>query len=318
VYQFWTPFLTDLFGNPDGSPQALVFSDDHGRTWSQPVSVTLPHANTQNSQPMLLRNGTLVDAFIDFGPNASDEGSEAAAARTGHSHAETKAVTPAAEFVPVFTTAVSTDGGSTWRPGGNITRDLGDGPPGFRCCLMSATSDPITGRLYAAWNAVDTTKVKLSSSTDGKKWSAPVTANRPTSAALGVNVDVSAYRGAVAVSYGITNADTTNGKFGRQLLFLSRDAGAHFLDPVVLGPRIDYAYAAQAGGIFPGDYIGSAMTGGQLYTVWMVSGTPPEAAAKYHQVMWSASLDINTSPVRQTSTAPDELAALAHPYQTDR
>ena len=66
LYQFWTPFLTDMFGNADGSPQALVFSDDHGRTWSQPVSVTSPHANTQNSQPMLLRNGTLVDAYHRF------------------------------------------------------------------------------------------------------------------------------------------------------------------------------------------------------------------------------------------------------------
>ena len=26
LYQFWTPFLTDPFGNPDGSPQAVVWS----------------------------------------------------------------------------------------------------------------------------------------------------------------------------------------------------------------------------------------------------------------------------------------------------
>jgi hypothetical protein len=312
LYQFWTPFLTDLFGNADGSPQALVFSDDHGRTWSQPVSVTSPHANTQNSQPMLLRNGTLVDAYIDYGPNASDEGSEAAAARTGHRQAAAQSAAPAVRFVPVFTTAVSTDGGLTWHPGGNITRDLGDGPPGFRCCLTSGTSDPITGRLYAAWNAVDTTKVKLSSSTDGKKWSKPVTVNRPTAAALGVNADVSAYRGSVAVSYGVTNTNTKNGRFGRQLLSLSRDAGGHFLDPVILGPRTNYAYAAQSRGIFPGDYIGTAMTGGRLYTVWMVAGTPPATSAKYHQVMWAAVLDTNPAPARRAAAPSDEVWALVH------
>ena len=172
---------------------------------------------------------------------------------------------------------------------------------------------PITGRLYAAWNAVDPTKVRLSSSTDGKKWSAPVVVNRPSAAALGVNVDVSAYRGSVTVSYGVTNTDTTHGRFGRQLLSLSRDGGAHFLDPVVLGPRIDYAYAAIADGIFPGDYIGSAMATGRIYTVWMVSGTPPKVTAKYHQVMWAAALDSNPNPVRRTATSPGEAAALAHP-----
>ena len=250
---------------------------------------------------------------IDFGPNASDEGSEAAAARIGHHQSAARSAAPAAQFVPVFTTAVSTDGGSTWHPGGNITRDLGDGPPGFRCCLTSATSDPITGRLYAAWNAVDTTRVKLSSSTDGKKWSKPVTVNRPVAAALGVNADVSAYAGSVAVSYGVTNTNTKNGRFGRQLLSLSRDAGAHFLDPVILGPRINYAYAARADGIFPGDYIGTAMTAGRLYTVWMVAGTPPSKTAKYHQVMWAADLDTNPAPARRAAAPSDEVWALAHP-----
>jgi len=71
LYQFWTPFLTDIFGNSDGSPQALVYSDDSGRTWSQPVSVSPPHANSQNSQPMLRPNGHLVDAYLDYGPAAA-------------------------------------------------------------------------------------------------------------------------------------------------------------------------------------------------------------------------------------------------------
>ena len=54
------------FGNPDGSPQAVVWSDDHGRTWSSPVNVTAPQATTQNSQPMIAHNGAIaLKAFLD-------------------------------------------------------------------------------------------------------------------------------------------------------------------------------------------------------------------------------------------------------------
>src|SRR4051812_12146167 len=72
IYQFWTPFLTDMFGNADGSPQALVYSDDHGQTWSAPVAVSAPHANTQNSTPMVQPDGTIVDAYIDYGNQAQE------------------------------------------------------------------------------------------------------------------------------------------------------------------------------------------------------------------------------------------------------
>jgi len=263
---------------------------------------------------MVLPNGTLVDAYIDFGPNGSGEGSEAAEARSGHVQAQSpgQSVAAAAEFVPVFTTAVSTDGGATWHRGGDITRDLGDGPAGFRCCLPSATADPITGRLYATWNAVDITKVRLSSSTNGKKWSTPVTVNRPTATLQGVNADVSAYRGTVAVSYGVTNTDTRNGRFGRQLVSLSYDAGAHFGNPVVLGPKINYRYAAQSRGIFPGDYIGTALRGNRFYTAWMVSTEPAVETVKYHQVMWAATLDTKGAPASR-SAAPSIAAGLVGP-----
>ena len=41
------------------SPQWVSWSDDRGATWSTPVPVTAPHANTQDSQPMLRPDGTL-------------------------------------------------------------------------------------------------------------------------------------------------------------------------------------------------------------------------------------------------------------------
>jgi len=316
LYQFWTPFLTDMFGNPDGSPQALVWSDDGGTTWSDPVNVTAPHANTQNSQPMLRPDGTIVDAYLDYGPNGSAEGPEAAAARASANRAAPAArhaspTAGASITYPVLTTATSHDGGATWNRSSAITRDLGDGPPGFRCCLASATADPVTGTLYAAWNSKNVATVKLSKSTDGRTWSSPVVANRPTPSVLGVNVDVSAYAGSVSVSYGLTNADTSSGRFGRQFVATSRDGGTRFLAPTAIGPQINYAYAAFAEGVFPGDYIGSAMTRGRLYTVWVVASTPPRPGAKYHQVLYGASFDTTRSPV--AAAAPDEQSQVLRP-----
>lgn len=319
VYQFWTPFLTDIFGNPDGSPQALVWSDDGGRTWTNPVNVSAPHANSQDSQPMVQPDGTLVDAYIDYGPNGSAEGPEVAGLRASARHAAPPATASAsrsgaAAAYPVVTSVISKDGGSTWKPGGTVTRDLGGGPVGFRCCLISTTVDPISGRMFATWNSADASKVKLSWSQDGLNWSAPVVVNRPTSSLLGVNSDVSAYDGTVSVSFGLTNADITNGRFGRQFVATSRDGGRHFLAPTAVGPQINYAYAAQARGIFPGDYIGSAMSKTRLYAVWAVSSTPPTAGAKFHQVLFGATFDTLTTPVRASSAvAVDERSAVMNP-----
>lgn len=297
IYQFWTPFLADIFGHPQGSPQALVYSDDHGRTWSQPVAVSRPHANSQNSQPMIQPDGTLVDAFLDYGPDAADEGSEAAEARKGDlsaipqsSSASATTRAGADAFKPVFTTVKSTDGGRTWHPGGAITTDLG-GPSDFRCCLMSATADAVTGTLYASWNAANAKQVRLSSSTDGVHWSTPVVVNRPTATMLGINSDVAAYDGTVSVSFGLTNADASHGRFGQQFVATSSDGGRTFSVPTAVGPRINYAYAAFARGIFPGDYIGTAMTKGRLYAVWCVSSKPATAGATYHQVVYGAVFD---------------------------
>lgn len=318
LYQFWTPFLSDLFGNYDGSPQALVWSDDRGATWSRPVNVSSPHANTQNSQPMLLPNGTIVDAYLDYGPNGSDEGPEAAEAREaakGTAPAPRTATPKAAGAgaYPVLATVISRDGGATWQPGGTITRDLGGGPSGFRCCLPSAIADPVTGSMYATWNSANNAAaVKLSSSTDGRTWTTPVVVNRPAASLVGLNADVSAYAGTVSVSFGLTNKDTSTGRFGRQFVATSRDGGAHFLAPTAVGPQVDYAYAAYARGIFPGDYIGTAMTRGRLYAVWAVSSAPDNAGARYHQVIYGASFDSDRSPVAATP-ATDERSAVLSP-----
>jgi hypothetical protein len=103
----------------------------------------------------------------------------------------------ASEPFPALVTARSTDGGASWSPAGLITRDLGDGPSGFRCCLPSAVVDPNDGMMYASWNSLDATKVKLSSSRNGTDWTPPVVVNDPTPALLGVSSDVTAHGGMV-------------------------------------------------------------------------------------------------------------------------
>ncbi len=127
--------------------------------------------------------------------------------------------------------------------------------------------------------------------------------NRPDKAQLGVSSDVSAYDGTVTVAYGLTNAATGSGRFGRQFVATSRDGGRHFAPPTAVGPQIDYKYAAVADGIFPGDYVGTAITKGRLYAVWAVSSKPPTSGAKYHQVIYGASFDTNRTPVEAASPA---------------
>jgi hypothetical protein len=303
LYQFWTPVLTDVFGNPDGSPQAVSWSDDHGRTWTAPVAVTAPHANTENSQPMPLPDGTVVLSYLDFGSQPGREGGEAA---RGIPSRRARGPRLAEQPGLQVATRISHDGGRTWTPGGVITRDLGGGnldgmPAGVRCCLPSAVSDPVTGRMYAAWSAAGGHRLLLSSSTDGSHWSPPRRINPASGDAFGVNVDVSAYRGTVGVSYGLTNADASRGRFARQYAVISPDSGAHWSAPAVVGPRSNYRFAAQARGIFPGDYIGTALNRDRLYAVWCVAGKPRKAGAAFR------SIRSNTPPPSTPARACDAL-----------
>ena len=288
LYQFWTVFLTDPFGNPDGSPQAMVYSDTQGRTWSRPVAVSAPHANTQNSTPMVRPDGAVVDAFIDYGKEAQDNED------TEFRHHESRITAvrrSASSGGPVIRTAVSADGGRSFRRGATVTDDVGEGPNGIRCCLDSATADATTGRLYVAWTSNDLSKVRISSSVDGTRWSTPTEVNRPSSSLYAVNADVAAGAGTVAVSYGLTNAHTAGGRRAQQYVALSGNGGRSFPTVIGVGPRSNYAYAAEAGGIFPGDYIGTSIApDGRLYAVWCVSSKPPTARAEYHQVVYDAVL----------------------------
>src|SRR3954468_1767986 len=70
IYQFWSSFL------PTEVQQRVRWSDDHAKTWSKDRVIT-PGATggTQNSQPVVLNDGTVVDTYLDY--TFSDEAIEA-------------------------------------------------------------------------------------------------------------------------------------------------------------------------------------------------------------------------------------------------
>jgi hypothetical protein len=138
--------------------------------------------------------------------------------------------------------------------------------------------------MYATWISPDSASVVLEHSTDGLNWSAPVTVTPPTPGHDYVNVDVTAYRGKVFVSTGLRSGD-----FVQQEL-LASSGGTQFGAPIALGPVSDLTYAAEAGGKFPGDYIGSSATRNRLFLVWCRSSQPSDPTAIYHQVVWGATL----------------------------
>lgn len=293
IYQFWTPFLYDADGNNTGALQVVRWSDNKGRTWSPTVNLTADGTFSQNSQPMIKPDGAVVDAYLDFGTSGGREGPEARegdeAARTLASPALASSAAAAAVQGDLFVARTSRDGGATWSDPVSITHDAGEGPDGIRCCLPSATADPITGRLFATWNSADPTVVRLAQSFDGTHWSAAVDVARSPAGFDQVNADVTAYAGEVFVSFGTRNTAVQNGRFVQQRLATSFD-GNHFAAPIPLGPVSDLRYAAFAGGLFPGDYIGTASTRGRVYAVWCVSSAPADPAAQYHQVVYGATL----------------------------
>lgn len=286
IYQFWTPFLFSASGKYLGSPQAVRFSDDQGRHWSSTSYVTGSRSSTQNSQPMVRPDGSLVDRYLSYPPGEVGD-------RPERPLAPGQALRAGKGTVRIQARS-SADGGRTWSDAVTVGTNYGGGPRGIRCCLPSATADPDTHRLYVGWEAArpdGSRAVVLSSSTDGRHWSAPATVNgSPADHALQyVNVDVAAGGGTVFVSYARRDPRVAGGRYLQQQLVSSADGGRNFRAPLSLGPLSDLRYAAQAGGVFPGDYIGSAISGHRLYTVWARSTRPP-GGAEFNQSLFAAAV----------------------------
>jgi hypothetical protein len=287
LYQFWTPFLYDADGNNTAAIQVVRWSDNHGRTWSRTVNVSAADRYSQNSQPMIKPDGTIVDTYLDYGTAAGEEGPESRIGQDADRQA-----TPAAEAPPADTIVARTshNGGATWSASATITTQAGEGPEGIRCCLPSASADPITGRMFTAWISPASDAVMLSQSFDGTHWSAASRVTPAPSAGRDyINVDVAAYRGQVFVANSTRDTTVQDGRFVQQQLSVSSD-GRQFAAPIKLGPLSDLNYAAEAGGKFPGDYMGTAATHGRVYAVWCRSSAPSDPNAKYHQTVYGATL----------------------------
>jgi hypothetical protein len=289
LYQFWTPFLT-VGGKPAGSPQVVRWSDDQGRTWSATHIVSGPHANTQNSQPVIQPDGTITDVYMNFGPHSAGDGVR------GNIPGEHQGIRrSAAAGSGVWLVArTSRDGGAAWSSESLVAKNIGGGPAGIRCCLPATAGDPVTGEMYTAWEgngpgAMD--PVWLSRSADGLSWSKPVQVSRdPSPTIQHVNVTVTAYGGKVFVPYGTRNTAVASGNLVQQQLSSSSNGGASFGPPLSLGPLSNLTYAAVAGGKFPGDYIGASATASRLTLAWCLSSKPPNPDRAYHQTLYAAVL----------------------------
>jgi hypothetical protein len=266
LYVFWTPFIYS-HGVNTGAPQVVRWSDDRGASWSATHLVTGKNEFTQNSQPMIQPDGRLPDVYLHY-PNATSNSAKLLA-RTSDS------------------------GGFAWSAASTVAFDIGVGPRDIRCCLPASSADFVTGALYTTWIAEGAGEtVLLSKSSDGSHWSAPiaVTHSGTDKTIQHVNVDVAAYHGRVFVSYATRDLTLSSGRYLQQDLSSSYDAGRSFGSPLPLGPLSDLKYAAVAGGLFPGDYIGLSATDSVVATAWCVSSTPPSPFAAYHQVLWAAEL----------------------------
>ena len=291
-----------------GSPQAVRWSDDKGATWSRTTYVTPRDHGTQNSQPMIRADGSIVDTFYDFGaggrsPDLVPGGApESVPGMHAAPRGRALVAAPIDASGPIIA-ASSTDGGQTWSTGTEVTNLGGGYADDVRCCLFGADIDALSGRMHVAWlgGVGDTDPVYESFSDDGTQWSSPVRVSRgDVSGIQNVNVDVSARGGKVYISYGKRRQPGHDGGFVQQQVAVSADGGVQFRAPIQIGPVSELKYAAQAGGYFPGDYIGTAISKNLLYVVYAVSSKPAASSGSpYHQVIWGTTLRSMTGPASE-------------------
>ena len=298
LYQFWTPFIAS--GRHFlGAPQAVRWSDDKGSTWSATAYVTATNNVTQNSQPMILADGTIVDTYYDYGVGAPAPDAVPGAAPSPHARWPARRQCdggrrPHAGITGPIFAARSIDGGATWQQVGQVTNNAIDTLPDVRCCLFAADIDPVTQVMYVAWLGVGpsgTDPVLISRSRTGEQWTSPVTASQGDVAGIQrVNVDVVARAGDVYVSYGTRTQPGSNGGFVQQQLSASHDGGA--CSPLRsrsgrcrcsdMPPNRGASFRATTS---------VALAPGRLYLVWARSSAPPPlSTSPFHQVIDGATL----------------------------
>jgi hypothetical protein len=267
LYLVWTRFT------PVAGVGVLQYSDDGGQTWSSLIDVSAPDSETEGLLPLVQSNGDLTMVYDQ---------------------------TIGAQDFEVAQT--STDGGLTFGPSVTIAEFLGAGDPGLRTGgLPAAAIDPTTDDMYVVWQ--DTrfrsdghNDTVISESTDGgASWSAPARVNGPDPEGQILDhftPDVAAYGGVVHVTYRTRDfAGKKGSEFVDERYVVSADGGATFGGELFLGPSSDLKYAAvvTGGRAFLGDYVGVVANADHAHVVWCVSLY--EKNARYHQTMWSGTID---------------------------
>ncbi len=261
IYAAWDRFSGSL------QPEVLRYSDDRGQHWSPLVTIS-SGTDGIGVIPVVQPNGDVTAVYQNLD--------------NGYVVAQT-----------------STDGGVTW--GGQVKIGQFDGtePPDMRTGgLPTATVDPVSGTVYAGWQDArfrsdGNNDILLWKSTDGgTHWTGPVKAN-PDGSGSGLDrftPDIAAYGHDVHVTW-LTRAGSgsTFSDFVQESYVVSTNDGVTFSGVVKLGPRTNLTWAAQAGGLFLGDYMGVAAWPGGAHAVWCRSSRPP-GSGTYHQTAWSATI----------------------------
>ena len=227
---------------------------DGGATWSAPVAMSRSNVFTLGNQIAVLPNGTLVDVFWagrGSGLQPSPQQTFIGVMLSADAGAHWSQIIKVSNFAAVagcgFENVCDPDTGEPVRAGTSIP-DL--------------AVDPVSGRIYAVWadgrfSGGTTTDVVLSSSTDGRTWTAPVKVNQTP-------VPAAAFNPAVAVSsdgtvgvlyYDFRANDPADGLPTSVFLAHSHDAGVSWEEQQLGGP-FDMENAPVARGYFLGDYQG--------------------------------------------------------------
>lgn len=227
---------------------------DGGVSWSAPVAMSRSNIFTLGNQIAVLPDGTLVDVFW---------ASRGAGLQPS----------PEQTFIGAM---VSTDAGEHWSQVIKISNfaavagcdfedvcdpDTGE-PVRAGTSIPDVAVDTVTGRIYVVWadgrfSGGTRTDVVLSSSTDGRNWTAPVEVNGTPVPAAAFNpaVDVSSDGTVGVLYYDFRANDPADGLPTTVFLAHSHDAGVNFTEQQLGGP-FDMEDAPVARGYFLGDYQG--------------------------------------------------------------
>jgi len=268
IYLAWDQFRGGAA--PHTEPIVLRYSDDHGETWSDLVDASPTGSKAIGVIPLVEPNGDVVIVYDEF--SSGDD---------------------------VLVSQVSHDGGLTFDPPVKVSAlrdalELRVRTGG----LPTAAVDPVTGRLFVAWqdhrfrtdghNDI----VIARSSSEGTHWSHVRRVSPATPGTGFFTPDVAAYGGVVHATYrSRDDSGETPSQFVDQRYIVSTDGGKTFLGERVIGPRTNLAYAAISGKTqaFLGDYAGVAASADAAHLVWCVARRS-SGGAHYHQTTWSATI----------------------------